>query len=336
MEFYMSEKILSIGIDDGHSETKIILPNGRKFRIPSQATSGKVNVISINDSKEIDVIGYKTPEGSYIAGNIQHPDPTNFNDYPISVLNRVIVTHALCQAGLQNSGNLKVCTGLPLKRFYINGKPNKRLILNKMENLMLGDITPEIDFDFKIVDHRVFSEGVSAWVDYIVKKDEKGTLIIDSDMLKKRIAIVDIGGRTLDVAVVSDWKLDADRSNTFSVGMLAIRNKIADEIYNDHEVELTEEQMKSLLTTKRFKLYGREMDATVYIQEAEKQIVNTVKTQVLRLLGKASDIDEVLFVGGTSCYLEPYIAGWFPHQKIVKDAAFANARGFQKYMELMG
>lgn len=332
----MSEKTLNIGMDDGHSEIKIVLPNGQRFRSASQATSGKVNIISINDSEIPDVMGYSTPEGSYIAGNIQHPDPTNFNEYPVSVLNRVIVTHALCQAGLHQSGNLKVCTGLPLKQFYIKGKPNKKLILNKMENLLLGDVTPEIEFDFKIIDHRVFSEGVSAWVDYIVQRDEKGKLIIDSNMLKKRIAIVDIGGRTTDVAVVSDWKLDSDRSNTFNVGMLSIRSKIFDEIYNDHEIELTEEQLKSILTTKRFRLYGRDMDATVYIEEAEKQVVNTIKTQVLRLLGKASDIDEVLFVGGTSCYLEPYIAGWFPHQRIVKDAAFANARGFQKYMELMG
>jgi plasmid segregation protein ParM len=332
----MSERALSIGIDDGHCETKIVLPNGYYFSIPSQATSEMVNFMSINESEESDVMRYKTPKGSYIAGNIKQPDETFFGDYPRSVLNRVIVTHALCQAGLHKSGNLKVCTGLPLKRFYIKGKPNKKLILNKMENLTLDDITPEIDFDFKIVDHRVFSEGVSAWVDYIVRKNKKGKLTIDPNLLKKNIAIIDIGSRTTDVAVVSDWKIDSNRSNTFNVGMLNLRSKIFDEIYDDHEVRLTKEQMNSLLKTKRFRLYGRDMDATIYIKEAERKIVNTIKNQVLSLLGKASDIHEVLFVGGTSCYLESCVAGWFTQQKIVKNAAFANARGFQKYMELMG
>lgn len=330
----MTNKVLSVGVDDGHSETKIVLPNGKKFRIPSQATSGKVNVISINDDAQ-DVFGYDSPEGGYIAGNIQHADPTNFNEYPLSTLNRVIVTHALCQSGAVNGMDLKICTGLPLKRFYIKGKPNKGLIRSKIDNLLKNDVTPlDQEIEFKIVDHRVFSEGVASWVDYVVQRDDKGILQIDPEALKKRIAIIDIGGRTLDVAVVSDWKLDADRSGTFDIGMLAIRNQIIEDIYNDHEVELTEEQILQVLSNRTFKLYGKEMDASLYISEAEKQVVNSAKAQVMRLLGKAADIDEVLFVGGTSCYLEPYLKEWFPHQKMVKDAAFANARGFQKFMEL--
>jgi len=333
----MSNKFIIVGVDDGHSETKIVMPNGSKFRMPSNATSGKQNIISINDSSDDkkDVVEYKTNSGSFIAGNIQKPDPTNFNDYPISTLNRVIVNHALYSAGIKDGSKVKICTGLPLKRFYVKGQPNKKLIKSKIDNLLNNDVSSvDADFSIEVLDHRVFSEGVAAWIDHIVTRGSDGKLDIDSELLKRKIAVIDMGGRTLDVAVVSDWKLDADRSGTFDIGMLSIRNSIAEEIYNDHEVELNEDQMNDVLVNKKFRLYGRDMDADIYIKEAEQKVVNTAKAQIMRLLGKAADIDKVLFVGGTSCYLEPYIDKWFPHQVMVKDAAFANARGFQKFMEL--
>ncbi|AXH60391.1 ParM/StbA family protein [Pseudomonas amygdali] len=332
----MSEVHLFAGIDDGHRETKISLSNGIKLAIPSRAMSGLSNQISLNGSKS-GVFAYQTSDGPYTLGDVESAEDTAYDEYPVSTQNRVIVAHALRQAGLGHLNTLDVVTGLPLKRYYLKGQPNQELIDAKKANLLNLDVKGMDGFQPAIIQrHDVLSEAVAAWVNYVLIRKDDGKLTIDRNRLEERTAIVDIGGRTLDIAVVRKWVLDGDRSTTDDIGMIKIITGLKDRLYDFFKgIELSDEQVEFALTKRTVKVRGQMYDVGHVVDDATLSVVNSIKATVKRHLQTARDIDNVFFVGGTSEYLRNYLNGWFEQQRIMQDPAFANADGMLKYSEFV-
>jgi plasmid segregation protein ParM len=324
------------GVDDGYAETKIALSNGIVIKIPSQAKAGEMNQISINGSRT-STYSYTTEDGNFIIGDIREADTTAFDDYPHSAMNRVIVTHALRKAGLSGDVDLFICSGLPIKKFYSNGKTNQEQVNKKRANLLKADVFAADGYSLaRIVKHDVISEGIAAWMDLVLFRNEQtGRLGFNPEMVNQRIAIVDIGGRTTDIAVIEKGALDISRSSTINVGMLAVRDAVVSAIHDTFDVTATVEQMNQAIETKQIKLWGEFHDVSQIVDNAEKSTATRIETEVKKCLGNASDLDKIVFVGGAVVELERYLTGWFRQQQIGLDPAFANARGMQKYSEMM-
>lgn len=335
-ELEASNKVkIYAGVDDGFAETKIVLSNGKVVRIPSQAKAGEMNQISINGSATT-VFSYGTQDGRYIIGDIREAESTAFDDYPVSAMNRVIVTHALRKAGVPANAELYICSGLPINKFYISGKINQKSVKAKRKNLLLNDVTSsEGAILGKIVKHDVVSEGIAAWMDIVLERNEHGKIAFNPELITERIAIIDIGGRTTDIAVIQNGVLDTGRSSTIQVGMLAVRDEVFQKIFDKFEIEPTVEQMNSVMENKSIKLFGEHHPVDDIVESAKKSTVVGIESQVKKCLGNASDLDRVVFVGGTVMQIQSYLDGWFRHQTIGDDPSFANARGMQKFAEMM-
>lgn len=327
---------LPIGTDDGFDETKIALPNGECFRVPSLAKSGVSDMISIDES-ESKVFVYDTPEGSFTTGQVLESDSTSFDEYPISAMNRVIVSHALRVAGLNASHKLTICTGLPLKKIYRGSTLNKPLISSKTKNLLNNDVKAKDDYKLPVVSkHRVLAEGLAAWFDYVIERKDDGSLARNVDNYQKRTAIIDIGGRTTDIAVVQAGTLDYQRSSTIEVGMLSVKESIREAVFDEFDgIELTNEQLYTALHENRIKLWGQWENVSSIINTAQEEVSKRIYAESMRKLKKAADIDDVIFVGGTVNKFEKLLENWFRNQSIAHEPAFANARGMQKFTELM-
>lgn len=331
-----NNNILCLGVDDGYAETNIALPDGTCIRVPSQARAGEQSQISI-DGKESTVYAYSTEEGPFVTGELDFSDTTEFDDYPVSPMNRVIVSHALRVAGIAPITQLYVCSGLPVKKFYRKDKPNKRLIKSKMANLLRNDVAASDGIGLpKIVKHDVVSEGIGAWIDYVIERKEDGTLVPNKDKINQRVAVIDIGGRTTDIAVIRRWNLDISRSSTIDgAGMLSVQQSISEEIYDEIEVELTNAQITEAISQKEITIWGKKHDVSSEIDKSLKTVVESIKCEVRRRLKKGADLDVVLIVGGTVNEIGKYISDWFPNQVIVENPGFANAMGFQKYAQFV-
>ncbi|MBD8089337.1 ParM/StbA family protein [Pseudomonas fluorescens] len=332
----MSETHLFAGIDDGHRETKIRLSNGVRLAISSRAMSGLSNQISLNGSKS-GVYTYQTGEGPFSLGDVESAEDTAYDDYPVSAQNRVIVAHALRQAGLGHHNTLDVVTGLPLKRFYLKGQPNKDLIDSKKANLLNLDVKGLDGYQPAIIKrHDVLSEAIAAWVNYVLTRKDGGKIVIDRERVLERTALVDIGGRTLDIAVVRNWVLDGDRSTTDEIGMIKIISGVKERLYDFFKgVELSDEQVEFALNNRTVKVRGRMYDVGDVVDDATLSVVNSIKATVKRHLRTAQDIDNVFFLGGTTEYLKNHLNGWFEQQRVMEDPAFANAEGMLKYAEFV-
>lgn len=330
------EKIIFAGIDDGHRELKAKFSTGLQLTIASRAASGIVNKISINGSKN-SVYSYNTAEGPFSLGDIDNADDTAYDGYPVSAQNRVIVAHALRMAGLDDRNMINVVTGLPLKRYYLKGKPNAQIISAKKENLLKRDVQGLDGYKpAKIMKHDVLSEGIAAWISYILQRNEEGKVFVERERLMERTAIVDIGGRTLDIAVVKNWELDGDRSGTEEIGMISIINGARERLSDEFDgLDLSDEQVEQAIMTRRMKVYGQTHDVAGLVEASILSTVNGLRSNIKRRLKEAGDIDNVFFVGGTTKFLASHIQDWFKNQKIMDDPVYANADGMLKYAELV-
>jgi plasmid segregation protein ParM len=115
--------------------------------------------------------------------------------------------------------------------------------------------------------------------------------------------------------------------------MLAIRDVVSEMLTQKFNVTPSVDQLNEFVDHKHIKLFGTHHYAEDIFNEAAKSTVARIQSEVKRCLGSAADIDSVVFAGGTIEQIRPFIEGWYPHQIVADDPAFANARGMQKYAE---
>lgn len=327
-------KVFCVGIDDGFDETKISFL-GKTFKIKSQARTGHISKTNVIGSM-VSQYGYKTPDGNFVIGSISNCDPTSFDDYPVSSLNRVIVYHALRMAGVPSNAQVIACSGLPIMRYYKGQEKNINFIKRKRKNLKRVDIESVDKFVLPdIVKHDVVSEGIAAWMDYVISRDESGKCFFDKEKLEMNIAVVDVGGRTTDVCVIQNFDIDRERTDTADIGMLDVKEGLRKAINQEYDTEINDVQLNQAMSTKTIKLYGVEHNITEAYEEALADVVNKIETLVKKILKKTSDIDFIYMVGGGVYQMERFMRTWFKHVIISDDPSFANANGMSKYCEMM-
>ena len=333
-------QVIQVGLDDGYAYTKVALPDGRLVSVPSRARMGAAGVTWIREEEQR-IFEYETEGTVYSVGAVDG-EPTQFDEYPGSAHNRVIVQHALQEAGLSGR-SIHMVTGLPVSAFYRNdGQQRRKVIQAKRDGLKL---TVEPIFAKKssnrpalktsIAFHEVIPEALAAWYDFVIVTLDDG-VTLDADRLNAPIAIVDIGGRTTDYVVVQDQGVVHGSSGSLNRGMLDVKVRVANLIQERFDLsELGEQSISRAVDTKRLRLHGKDHDVSDMVMKAKRELVERLYAETRRKLGLGVELDRVLFVGGGSAALSSDIADWFPNQSIADHAAFANARGMLKYLQFV-
>lgn len=322
---------IQVGLDDGYAFTKVALPDGRLIAIPSRARVGKSGVTWIDNGRQR-IFEYETEGAVYAVGAVDGA-PTQFEGYPTSGLNRVIVQHALQDAGLAGR-SIHAVSGLPVSAFYKkNGEQRRDTIEKKRLSLKQAVQPKSARLSAAIAFHAVIPEALAAWYDYVIvaKGDE---VILDEERLSVPIAIVDIGGRTTDYVVVKDQGVIHTSSGSLQGGMLDVKQSVADGIQERFDLESVGEQLVSHAVDRGVvRLHGKDHDVAELVDAAKRELVERLYAETRRQLGLGVDLDRVLFVGGGTVALVEHIADWFPNQAIAEHPAFANARGMLKYLQ---
>lgn len=321
---------IPVGIDDGYAYTKVALPDGRMHAIPSRARIGKSGVTWIDQAQQR-VFEYETEGSIYSVGDVDGA-PTQYEGYPVSGLNRVIVQHALQDAGLSGR-TVHAVSGLPVSAFYRrSGELRSEAIRQKQDSLKRTVSPLSKALSTGISFHEVIPEALAAWYDYVIVEQEDGATL-DADRLSVPVAIVDIGGRTTDYVVVKDQGILHTSSGSLRCGLLDVKQQVADGIQARFDLEdLGEQLVAQAVATSVVHLQGRDHDVAELVEVAKRDVVERIRSETRRQLGLGVELDRVLFVGGGAVALREHIADWFPHQSIAEHPAFANARGMLKYL----
>lgn len=322
------------GIDDGNSYINIVLSTGEQLSLPSRAKAGEENQLAVIGAKR-NIYKYQTSQGVYSVGNVKVNDSTQFNEYPVSALNRSLVYHALAMTSLPDGAEVAVSSGLPLGWYYANGKVNKDLVSKKTSNLLLNDVRSLSVARVipKITNHIVTSEAISAWLDIVLIRDENGMLYIDPDLASMSYGIIDLGGRTTDIAVIEGGNIDFDRSTTSDLGILNAKERIAERIGGEMGHTPNEMQVEEALRTYKIKLYGEDVPIESLVREELESNLRRVEAIAKKTIKSSGDIDKIVFVGGSMNHFMPFVGDWYRNQEIAPDPGFANARGMAKFIE---
>ena len=330
--------VVQVGLDDGYAYTKLALPDGRLYAMPSRARIGQSGVTWIREAQQR-IFEYETQGTIYSVGAVDG-DPTRFDGYAASGLNRAIVQHAFQSVGLSGQ-SLHVVSGLPVGAFYrSDGQHRKEAIQVKRESLKLA-VQPftrqggngKTPLPASIAFHEVIPEALAAWYDDVIVTLDDG-VTLDADRVVAPVAIVDIGGRTTDYVVVQDQGIVHSASGSLNRGLLDVKTQVAHSIQDAFDLEaVSEQRVATALEQHRIRLHGKDHDVTELIHIAQGELVECLYSETRRLLGQGAELDRILFVGGGSAALANEIANWFPNQCIAEHPAFANARGMLKYLQ---
>ena len=321
---------VNVGLDDGYAYTKVALSDGRLVAIPSRAKLGRAHVTWL-DGSEQKIFEYET-DGQQLAVGDVNGEPTHFDAYPFSNLNRVIVQDALQRAGLAGQ-SMQVVSGLPVSNFYHgDGTRRDETIARKQMSLKKAVHPLDGRAPVGVAFHEVIPEALAAWYDVVIN-DTAGEVALDPRGLDAPIAIVDIGGRTTDYVVVAEQAVQHDASGSLRCGLLDVKQAVGEGIRHCFDLEvIAERTVDEAMRHRQVRLFGVSHDIDALVDAAERQVVERIHVETQRQLGCGAELDRVLFVGGGAVALASHLRSWFPNQVIAEHAAFANARGMLKYL----
>jgi plasmid segregation protein ParM len=328
------ENIRIVAIDDGYAQTKLVgeCPKTGKIikaNVRSSIRSGIDGGLSGISGGGVS--SYKTEEGEkFTVSTDIESDDTQFDGFHTSQMNRVLVNHTMLRSGYSGV-TVQLMTGLPVADFFLDDEKDESHIQEKRENLLkkltsnTGEIMPAIK------DVRVGCQAVAAWFDYVL--DDKLEQMNDAS---GRVAIVDIGGRTTDIAVVVGGNaIDHSISGTENIGVLDVYNALGKEIRKRFGIKekFPIEYLDSAVRTGKIKLWNKDNDVEEIVREIVLGQEGKIARKVEQKLGTAASLSAVVFVGG-GAELFRSISSHFPNGYIPESPEFSNARGLYKYAKI--
>lgn len=353
-------RLIPIGCDDGHFAIKLCAGRDKYFTVPSRITSGR-QYVSDEDGNTNDDLHFETAVNEFytitaydgVAGN---DIDTRDDDFALSSANRALVYHSLNRAiedGIIPHGYaISMISGLPVDRFYTKeGRPDKDFIAKKTSSFMMP-IANGGGKELPIVEkHMVISEAVASYFDALYDFDGNEDEDFKLDSEDAPIIVVDVGGKTLDVAVVREKGngLYFTKSGTSDAGVLYFYNMLNETLtkhfqamYPDVQLKpFTNKEIDTITKTgraRRYKLHDVQDIVNKELDDFARRISSFVQPKI----GDGSSFGRILFVGGGANLLHERLNLVFPNVPAAaitataptedpnKSSTFSNARGMYK------
>jgi len=324
-------KSLLVAVDDGYAQTKLYGQdeNGNtvRFCMRSSVRPGRYGLGDISGEGNIGL--YETDEdGAFTVSEAVEAENTMFDGFHVSTMNRVLVNHALVAGGYAGK-NVSLITGLPVADYFLNGFKDENKIKAKRGNLLKKvRLTSGDRLTAVIEDVRVGCQAVAAWVDYALDDD-----LNERQEIEGAVAIVDIGGRTTDIATVIDGQqVDHARSGTANIGVLSVYQALEAAICAEFGIrdKFPVNQLDKAVRTKKIRLWGKDEDVTGFVEDVVKEQQSKIVREIERRIGSGAAMSAVVFVGGGSALFAD-IAKSMRNGRMADDPEYANARGLFKF-----
>lgn len=293
----------TIGVDLGNCNIK----TSKGIIVPSLITRGENYLIStgyqLEFNNEILIIG----EGDY--------------DTNLDKISKENLLPMLCLAlGLSTKEEfVRIVLGLPINQY--RSKKDKMIEViedNKILNFKLNGVERTI----YIEDAAIFPEGVATY--YSLDVDKRRELI------EKDLIVLDIGGRTTDIALLkAGKKRSVAKSTSLDVGMINIYNDMINEINSLYTLGLNIEDAEGIIKN------GLEVDGEKKDTTFIKNIIRNNIEKVFKELNISYPVrtSPILVTGGGGRSFFKSIKNRYPSAQIIEDNLFSNALGYKKVGE---
>lgn len=153
-----------------------------------------------------------------------------------------------------------------------------------------------------------------------------------AEVRKERSLIIDPGARTFDWLVTQGMQLVEKKSHSVNRGMFDVLQAVASGISKATGTQFREFDLidTALRNGRNPVIFQQEYDLSKHLPLARK-IAEQAIGEMLHFVGDASDIKNIIVVGGGAHFFKRAIKAAFPKHRIheLKDALYANVKGFQ-------
>lgn len=206
----------------------------------------------------------------------------------------------------------QVVCGLPINQYKANREALEDMVLSsKVRNIKFnGEFRKIIISDFK-----VYPEGIGAYY----------SLGIEDDVI-----IVDIGGRTTDMAYIVNGKLK--NSSTVAVGTLNIYKDIADKLNALYSLDLDIPIAERILDRGYFELDGSRTDLSFVTEILKRNFMKINEDLTMKFPART---EKIILVGGGYKLFERAFKNRYKNSYVADNPVFANSIGFRKVADML-
>lgn len=215
----------------------------------------------------------------------------------------------LASLGLSNSDEYFIVSGLPISQYKLQKEKLKNFILKlDRSHICVNDIFDRI---IRIRDVMIFPQGAAALYSQSIAGDA---------------LIVDIGGRTIDVALVEmqNGSPKLQQNDTWYNGMLVLYSEIINVVNRKFELTLDPRYAEKILS-QGLEIYGVKQNID-FLQPVLQRHFDTMFKQIM--LNYPHKTTPIYLCGGGSKLLYNAFKNRFPNVSIFNDYQFSNAIGY--------
>lgn len=206
----------------------------------------------------------------------------------------------------------QVVCGLPINQYKTNKGILADMVLSeRVRNIKLNGEDRKII----ITDFAVYPEALGAYYSLDTNDD---------------VIIIDIGGRTTDIAYISDKKLK--ESTTIVVGTIGIYKDIADKLNSLYSLDLDILAAERILTKGYFEIDGSRTDLS-FVTEILKRNFNKINDDLIMKFPARTE--KIILVGGGYKLFEKALKKRYINSFVADNPIFANTIGFKKVGETL-
>lgn len=278
------------GIDVGNYSLK----EEPEFNIKSLVTTEK-SILKPKISLEYDNTAYYIGEGNFEA-ELNKSSKNNF--LPLLFAGILLNSNDIFQ---------QVVCGLPINQYKVNKEILIDMVLsNKVRNFKLNGKDRKII----ITDFTVYPEGVGAYYSLGITDD---------------VIIIDLGGRTTDIAYIVNKELKL--YSTVAVGTLNIYKDIADTLNSLYSLDLNILMAEKIIKKGYFEIDGIKTDLS-FITEILKKNFTKINEDLLMKFPVRTE--KIILVGGGYKLFEKAFKNRYKNCYVADEPIYANAIGFRK------
>lgn len=237
----------------------------------------------------------------------------------------VLLTSALMLLSVSQTSEIKLITGLPVNDFGgFKDKYKEALLGDKYIQLLMPDGTEKEFYRFNISDVKILPQPIGTIFDRVLNHNGE---LVDKKMASGRIAVLDIGKYTVDLAL-TDALSFVDRSSTsfMDIGIFDAFKDLSIEL-KALGFDIPPDGLEPYLTSDKIPNIKGLKDK-VFTAQAEKILSRVVNTWT-----DFWNLDHVFVTGGGALLMGEYLKIAFesPIVTVCENPTFTNCYGYYKF-----
>lgn len=159
--------------------------------------------------------------------------------------------------------------------------------------------------------------------------------ILDADMGRSVVGVVDIGTRTTDFLYFDNLELfPANSSGLEKAGMSVIWTMVGEQIAQKYNRELSELELDEAIHKREFRDRANRVNINELVESAARGLAAQVSARISSLWDNGRDVDVILITGGAAEFVYPYLK--YDNKMMVADPFRANVDGAYRFGLLRG